>query len=294
MPTREEIFEQASLLMEADFERLRKTYTHAGSKGTEFEKIVESFLASKLPKRFSITSGFILDNKDQLSSQQDIIIYDAYNTPLYSYDSENAVVPNDNVATVVEVKATLTTDNLRECFQKTEKIKSLSKTLHDKSISRSEGTYFATESYIFAFSSSISLKKIAEIFKEESGKRVSKGLQIDGIFILNKGYVSLGISLPNGEWGPLIIANNALTIPGAKVTIFFQEFGRKTLDYFVRLILPHLAFFYQRVDHPGFSWVATPTENIILYEVPVKAPERNDPCFCPSEKKYKKCCGSET
>lgn len=290
---REEIFEQASKMLKSEFEALRKTYAHSVSKGTELERVLIEFLKKKLPKRFGVVSGFILDKVDNVSTQQDVIIYDALNTPVYSYDANNCVIPNDNVAIVIEVKTELNAENLRESFAKAENTKGLVKTLDDQKIPRPESCYYDTQSFIFAYSSSISLQRIAEIYRDETKRRVSRGLQMDGVFVLDKGFISLALGLPNGEFGPAFVAHSAPGVSGAKLFVHFQEFKEKTLDYFLRLMLPHLSFFYQRVDHPGFEWTynCAPTDDLLIYEVPLKEPERNDTCFCTSEKKYKKCHG---
>jgi hypothetical protein len=290
--SRQEIFQQISKEMRASLERIRAAIPHSGEKGLEFENIVKEFLSKHLPKRFGVTPGFIIDKQDIVSSQQDIIIFDELNTPIYSVDDRNKVIPNDNVAIVIEVKATLSTEAITQSAEKIEKTKKLY-----KSYSPPPGQLFPnyrTLAFIFAFDSEISFEKIRETYVEVAKKRVSGGLNIDGIFVLDKGLVTLAVEFPinpRGQTppdGPLFITGNALAIPGAKVNVASQEMGIDTLDYFMRLLLPQLATFYHNTDHPGFEWQASPGKSL-LYEIPSKEPGVNDECFCTSGKKYKKC-----
>jgi len=270
---RSQIFQKISESLRADFERIRASIPHSGEKGLEFENILIKFLEDHLPKRFSACSGFIMDIDDNVSSQQDVIIYDAMNAPLYSVDVRNKVVPNDNVAIVIEVKANLDNQDIIETAAKIEKIKNLTKT-QDRNNPFPSNTSYATLGFIFAYNTKLNFDKIRELYAGETKKRVVRGLQIDGIFILDKGFISLAVHLPNGNFGPLYIVHSALSIPGAVVSVCSQDFNKETLDYFIRMLLPHLSTFYYRIDHPGFRWVSAPKETE-LYRVPIDLPILN-------------------
>lgn len=291
---RDEILSKASEKLKLDFDDIVQKYPHALTKGEEVEKILIEFLKTHLPKRFDIASGFILDKNGQISTQQDIIVYDALNALLYSVDSNNCIIPNDNVALSVEVKSRLTSKEVKETANKVEIIKGLYKTLDNVNVSRPNNRLisYTTLSFIFAFSSTMSMEKIASVLKEECVERVSEGKHIDGIFVLDKGFVILAVELPNKEFGPAFMERHPISIPGSKVYVYPQDHGRQTLDYFLRLILSKLAIFYHRIDHPGFEWeMSQDRDKYLLYEVPQEKIGRNEECFCRSEKKYKKCCG---
>lgn len=285
---RSEIFRKISETLRANFDRIKASIPHSGEKGYELENTLIEFLNNHLPKRFSASSGFIIDRNDNVSTQQDIVIYDALNTPLYSVDSRNRIVPNDNVAITIEVKANLQKQDIIDSAKKIEKIKSLVKVLDLNT--PSPGVHYSTLSFIFAYTSRLSLDKIREIYVSEAKKRITDGRQIDGIFILDKGFISLAIRLTNGEFGPIYIMKSAANEPGAVISVCSQNFEKETLDYFIRMMLPHLSMFYHRVDHPGFRWVTEPQESK-LYSVPIdfKNIDPNPPCYCTSSRKYKDC-----
>jgi hypothetical protein len=107
--TRQQIFAQAAKKLRQDFEEL-STVPHAGLKGHEAEEIVRKFLKGHLPKRFDVGSGFVIDPGDNVSKQTDLIIYDALNCPVYRASENAAIIPSDNVASVIEVKSRLGKD----------------------------------------------------------------------------------------------------------------------------------------------------------------------------------------
>lgn len=66
----------AARKLRQDFETLR-LIPHAGAKGSEAERLVRDFLNGHLPKRFAAGAGFIIDRREQVSKQRDVVIYDA-------------------------------------------------------------------------------------------------------------------------------------------------------------------------------------------------------------------------
>src|SRR5258708_17609650 len=124
--SRQQIFAQAAKKLRQDFREL-STVPHSALKGQEAEDLVRGFLVGHLPKRFDVGSGFIIDPDNSLSKQSDVIIYDAYNCPVYRVSDNAAIFPSDNVAAVVEVKARLDKEKLSEAFENIAPVKSLAK-----------------------------------------------------------------------------------------------------------------------------------------------------------------------
>ena len=104
--SRQSIFEKAACKLRQDFDEL-SVVPHSGLKGNQAERLVKAFLKGHLPKRFDVGSGFILDHFDNVSKQTDVIIYDAFNCPVYRASDDAGIFPSDNVAAVVEVKSRL-------------------------------------------------------------------------------------------------------------------------------------------------------------------------------------------
>src|SRR5687768_17360254 len=94
-PTRAQIFQEASKKLRQDLDRA-KNIPHQGEKGRAVEDSLKTFLKEHLPKRFAVTSGFILDSLDNVSSQTDVIVYDANSCPVLETFNENLIIPADN------------------------------------------------------------------------------------------------------------------------------------------------------------------------------------------------------
>src|SRR5437867_2123723 len=114
--SRQAIFTQASRRLRQDFQEL-STVPHNQLKGDQAADLVRRFLNAHLPKRFSAGSGFVIDDRDNISKQTDVLIYDALNCPVYRADETAGIYPSDNVAAVVEVKSVLDKGKLREAHE---------------------------------------------------------------------------------------------------------------------------------------------------------------------------------
>jgi len=250
--TRDGIFEQAAHKLRQDFEELQ-SIPHAASKGKEAEGLLASFLSAHLPKRFEVGSGFIIDPADQVSKQQDIVIYDALNCPIYRASDDAGIFPSDNVASVVEVKSTLTRDELRDCFEKISNVKSLKKTrLPEDSIGP---RLTLTMGCVFAYSSKIKLETIQSEFCKLT-REFSLGRHPDIVVVLDRGALGLVTRLHNGtSWTPML-AMEGLGGPqteGNHLGVGCYEMGEYSLDYFLRVILGQLNLFRWITPHPGFA-----------------------------------------
>src|SRR3990172_5489448 len=95
-----DLLRAASRQLRAEFEACR-LLPHAGAKGQELENAVKRFLNEHLPGRSVAVSGFILDQRGNVSPHLDVIVYDRLYAPTYRYSEHAAVVPNDSVAAVI-------------------------------------------------------------------------------------------------------------------------------------------------------------------------------------------------
>jgi hypothetical protein len=88
---------------------------HSGNRGLSREKALSAFLSAQLPKRFEVTTGEAIDAGERRSGQLDLVIYDRNLTaPLLSDDSGD-LLPAESLLAVIEVKSTLTNDELKTC-----------------------------------------------------------------------------------------------------------------------------------------------------------------------------------
>jgi hypothetical protein len=97
-------------VLEAQLQAVRFAISHAGEKGRALEQPVRNMLRKMLPPEYGLTTGFVAWNSPdgpRLSTQLDIIIYDAIrHGPLIRLDSCD-VVALEAVYGYVEVKASI-------------------------------------------------------------------------------------------------------------------------------------------------------------------------------------------
>jgi hypothetical protein len=248
-PTRETIFGQAARKLRQDFEELR-VIPHRGVKGDEATRLVKAFLNGHLPKRFSTGSGFIIDRRDKISKQTDVVIYDALNCPVYRASDEAAIFPADNVAAIVEVKSRLDGEKLAEAFDNIVAAKSLAKTTAPE-------TPFLVQTQtlgcVFAFDSSVSVDTLADHYKKLLVKH-GLGHHVDLILVLDQTVMSLAAKVRGTEWASCFFeAAGGPAAEGSHLSIGAQQLGEASLDGFLRMLLAQLMFFRGIVDHPGFG-----------------------------------------
>jgi hypothetical protein len=97
-------------LLLSRLDALRQTITHAGEKGRSLEGQTISLLRTFLPAEYGLSTGFVMfhgSDGPQLSSQLDIIIYDALRTGPIVRLTTCDVFPLEAVYGYIEVKASL-------------------------------------------------------------------------------------------------------------------------------------------------------------------------------------------
>ena len=121
--------------MLAEFDR-DKTIAHAGTKGSARENILIRFLTRRLPARYGIGSGHVFNSKGEWSRQQDILIYDRLNSPLLNHlGSNQSVVPIESILCVIEVKSTLSLEEIRDMNSKANDVRSIARHTRHKHLS---------------------------------------------------------------------------------------------------------------------------------------------------------------
>jgi hypothetical protein len=254
-PTRETIFRDAAKRLRMEFEDARNI-PHSGERGKEGEEILKNFLNKHLPKRFLAGSGFIIDNEDNVSKQTDVIIDDGMNCPVYKSGEASLILPNDNVACVIEVKSKINKTNLGDAFENITKAKRLRKTPFNPTTD--DLVITETLGIIFAFECETAPETIAENFHELFLATSWDEWQYNPnlVTILDKGIITTASQLP-GSLQPspaMIYGIPDYVPPDTKLHIVYLPELETTLDHFLRFLLAHLSFFRHRISHPGFDW----------------------------------------
>jgi hypothetical protein len=86
------------------------------------------FLTGFLPRRYGAATGKVVDSRGHQSEQVDLIVYDAFYSPLLFIVGESTFVPAESVYAVFEVKQTLNKDHLDAAAQKAESVRRLHRT----------------------------------------------------------------------------------------------------------------------------------------------------------------------
>jgi len=125
MSTLSKIFQGVAENMLTDFSKIQGQIHHAGERGTQREETLKKFLEAYLPKKYGVGTGQVINNKDEVSKQCDIVIYDALNCPLLLIKPNYQLFPIEAVRAVIEVKSTLNANTLRDCVDNIEAFKRL-------------------------------------------------------------------------------------------------------------------------------------------------------------------------
>jgi hypothetical protein len=254
-PSRESIFTEAAKRMRADFEDARQNIPHAGEKGSEGEAILRKFLNEHMPGRFQATTGFIIDKKDGISGQEDVIVYDHLNCPVYKTMERGRIIPNDNVAAVIEVKFKLDGAAMVDAFSKIHQAKGLAKSALTPGEEDSPlmGTTFGA---LFAFESVLKPETVVDQWHALLSETNPLHNSCSIIVVLDKGIFFTAAEVPGHGFNPAMFQGPGKWPVGTKLGIGYMELGQNALDSMLRLLLAHLTFFRHRVDHPGFKFGA--------------------------------------
>jgi hypothetical protein len=83
MPMLSTYFRALSEVMAAESRLLAQVYSgHRGKLGENREAVLQRFFSTYLPQRFGVGTGFALLGAEQVSTQQDVVIYDKLNNPV--------------------------------------------------------------------------------------------------------------------------------------------------------------------------------------------------------------------
>ncbi len=161
--------------MQIDFNDITSKIYHNGEKGTARENTLESYLKSYIPEKYCFAKGTIIDCKDTQSKQVDVIIHDKFITPYLLDLDSTKIIPIESVYSVIEVKSTLSKEELRKSIKNIEK----------KTIT---GISFPTAGLVFAYDSDSSLDAIYTNLVALSNE-VGYEHRVSCVCVLNKGII---------------------------------------------------------------------------------------------------------
>lgn len=98
---------------------------HSGEYGSYRERLLKHLLAAFIPNYLSLSEGFVIDRSGNRSTQADVIIYDAQETPKIEDDNLRRFFPIETITSVGEVKSSLTVNQLQAALRKLAIIKKM-------------------------------------------------------------------------------------------------------------------------------------------------------------------------
>lgn len=199
----------AAKKMQIDFEEVTENISHMGERGSSREEILLNYLKKYIPIKYEMNNGIVIDGTGQQSRQQDIVIYDAFNSPVLLNMQSTKMIPIESVFSVIEVKSSLNKTEMNKCVSNISSVKSLIKNCLDEGGSPTAG-------FVFAFTSSTSLETLLDNLVE-ANTQVEKHKHISAVCVLDKGIIvnlsKKGLEditlLPNEDSIPAIVKNTA-------------------------------------------------------------------------------------
>ena len=242
---------QAGKHLRSEFEEIKKTNPHYAQRGAETEDILIKFLNTHLPKRFAASTGIVIDLENNISSQTDVIIYDADNSPIYRAGTKLMILPSDNVASVIEVKSKLNKTELADAASKISSVKKLKRspiTDIDQPVTFSPLVMTKPYGVVFAYEAETSMETLAENLKKINSKYPSTEW-IDMIVVLDKGIVGYTIQSPFEEGFPGWLggaADDEFPPPPLYVHLVKEDASELSLNRFFVSLMSHLTFYRKR------------------------------------------------
>jgi hypothetical protein len=127
-----EVLRGYSRALVRDFEEHERQLNQATDRGAPRESGVRGFLADRLPGRYGIGEGFVMDRTGALSAQSDVVVFDRERMPrIELHERGRLLFPCECVYATVEVKSRLTADALSDAVQNIASFKRLIRDEHD-------------------------------------------------------------------------------------------------------------------------------------------------------------------
>ncbi|ABD69055.1 hypothetical protein Rfer_1321 [Rhodoferax ferrireducens T118] len=173
-------------------------FRHTGIRGDERAAALASFLRRHLPSNLGVAKGEAIDFLDRRTGQLDILIYDADMAAPISTQSENVLIPAESLLAVIEVKTTLTQNDLNGCYMASRKVRAIRPFKQSFVAAREEGRpaedgNFRCMYIVFSYETNLSAEDwLNKEFKrlELAATSVKGKLNlIDVVYVLNRGMI---------------------------------------------------------------------------------------------------------
>jgi hypothetical protein len=182
---------------------LKKTSSikHKGNRGGARERALRAFFEERLPSRYSVTEGEVVDLYGNTSPQLDLLFFDGSVNFQLNGDS-TSILPAEALLASVEVKTKLTVQEIhKSCIaaRKLRELRPYDKELGGVNIAASTDAGARYYHCIFAYETSIGSANW--LAKESKRLKVACGGAhlIDAVYVLNRGLINLGHQIAQEE-----------------------------------------------------------------------------------------------
>lgn len=127
-PTLIRLFNHVHKELCTKLELARDTLDHPTSKGTKSEDLWIELFRKYLPKRYDVHRAFVIDCKDVISDQMDIVVHDRQFSPFVLNLDGEYYVPAESVYAVLEVRQTMNAANVEYASRKIASVRKLYRT----------------------------------------------------------------------------------------------------------------------------------------------------------------------
>ena len=179
--------------LRADLQSVRARLTHGGNKGTSAEGAFRRALTEFLSRRLVVGNGEVIDTQGARSAQCDVVIATDQH-PNWIGGDEPSLFLVEAVAAAAEVKVLLTSEHLDSAIRACQQFRNLRPTWGGKAevVGANEDVqhYRNPPFFLFAYESQLTIETIAaRVAAVNDPARGRSGEGIDGVFVLDRGYV---------------------------------------------------------------------------------------------------------
>lgn len=175
------------------------TFEHRGIKGDERAAALADFLRHHLPGTFDVKKGEAIDFSDARTGQLDLVVFDRGGSSPILVGNENLLLPCESLYVVIEVKTTLTQEELNGAYRSAAKVRSLRPFKSRFVGPRPDGAAADDNSYrcmyvVFAYSTNLSADNwLAKEFKRVESAANAAGSSadlVDRVVVLDRGMIN--------------------------------------------------------------------------------------------------------
>ncbi|QJP14281.1 hypothetical protein G3545_11845 [Starkeya sp. ORNL1] len=177
--------------------------THSVVKGSEREQSLTKFMRERLPDRFGVTTGEVVDLNGETAPQLDILIYDRYAD--FPFNSGNqSILAAEALLASVEIKSKLTSSELRKCAGAARKLRQLrpyNRELGARDVGKfDDGKKRARYMHcVFAFDTDLTAPRWPQNEVKRFDNEVGSEHLIDALYILGRGVVNFNYRKARSE-----------------------------------------------------------------------------------------------